>query len=181
QIAAGDRTQNRRRAGLLIQEWFGMETNAPASQATSAAADVSAPIVDGEPAPEDTAGGANPPLTFMFKHLDNRHPYLTQERGLAEATIDVFGLGYHVGKGIMHHRAVIPIHNDQGELVAYAGRWPGDDLPSGSGKYTSPPNFRKSLILFNLHRAREHAREGLIVVEGFFTVFEFWQRGRKNI
>ena len=27
---------------------------------------------------------------------------------------------------------------------------------------------------------REHATEGLIVVEGFFTVFEFYQRGRKN-
>jgi len=32
-----------------------------------------------------------------------------------------------------------------------------------------------------VHRAREHAREGLIVVEGFFTVCEFWQRGRKNV
>jgi DNA primase len=41
--------------------------------------------------------------------------------------------------------------------------------------------LRKSLILFNLHRAREHAAEGLIVVEGFFTVCEFWQRGRKNV
>ena len=44
-----------------------------------------------------------------------------------------------------------------------------------------PPGFRKSKVLFNLHRAREHATEGLIVVEGFFTVCEFWQRGRKNV
>jgi DNA primase len=81
----------------------------------------------------------------------------------------------------MQNRVVIPIHNEQGELIAYAGRWPGDDMPAQAGKYTFPPNFRKSLILFNLHRAREHATEGLIVVEGFFTIFEFWQRGRKNV
>ena len=37
------------------------------------------------------------------------------------------------------------------------------------------------LVLFNLHRAREYATEGLIVVEGFFTVFEFWQRRRRNV
>jgi DNA primase len=109
-----------------------------------------------------------------------RHPYLTQERGLREATIDFFGLGLHVGKGIMSQRIVIPVHNDQGELVAYAGRTTGEP-PAGAGKYSFPPNFKKSLVLFNLHRAREHATEGLIVVEGFFTVFEFWQRNRKNV
>jgi DNA primase len=77
---------------------------------------------------------------------------------------------------------MIPIHNEQGELVAYAGRWPEDaGWPEGEQKYKLPPGFHKSLVLFNLHRAREHATEGLIVVEGFFTVFEFFQRGRKNV
>ena len=32
-----------------------------------------------------------------------------------------------------------------------------------------------------LHRAREHAIDGLIVVEGFFDTLDFWQRGRKNV
>jgi DNA primase len=80
----------------------------------------------------------------------------------------------------MQGRVVIPIHNEQGELVAYAGRSTGEP-PEVTGKYNFPPNFHKSRVLFNLHRAREHAREGLIVVEGFFTVFEFWERGRKNV
>ena len=34
---------------------------------------------------------------------------------------------------------------------------------------------------YNLHRARTHASEGLIVVEDFFTVFELYQQGRKNV
>jgi DNA primase len=182
EIAAGDRTKSRRQAALLIQDWFGIESHATPEPEKSAAADTGAPVEDVIPSPDEPEGPVNPPLPFTFKHLDNRHPYLIQHRGLTEATIDCFGLGHHAGKGIMSGRVVIPIHNEQGELVAYAGRWPADEgWPEGEEKYKLPPGFRKSLVLFNLHRAREHATEGLIVVEGFFTVFEFWQRGRKNV
>jgi DNA primase len=146
----------------------------------SAAADVEGPQEHIGESTEDTP--VNPPLPFAFKNLDHRHPYLLKDRGLSEETIEVFGLGYHAGKGIMAGRVVIPIHNEVGELVAYAGRWPGDEgWPEGEDKYKLPPGFRKSLVLFNLHRAREHAGDGLIVVEGFFDVFLFWQRGRKNV
>jgi DNA primase len=179
-IAARDRTKSRRQAALLIKDWFGVGSEAAPVPETSAAADTQAPVEDITPPAETAEEPVNPPLKFTFKHLDTQHPYLTQERGLKEATIDVFGLGHHAGKGIMHNRVVIPIHNEQGDLVAYAGRSPGEP-PSGEGQYKFPPNFHKSLVLFNLHRAKEHATEGLIVVEGFFTVFEFFQRGRKNV
>jgi DNA primase len=179
-ITASDRTKGRRQAALLIQDWFGVTSEATPAPEKSAAAEVSPPVVAVTPTTEAPDEHTNPPLKFTFKHLDTRHSYLTQDRGLKEATIDMFGLGYHAGKGIMHDRVVIPIHNEHGELVAYAGRTLGDP-PEGTGKYTFPPNFKKSLVLFNLHRAREHATEGLIVVEGFFTVFEFFQRGRKNV
>ena len=46
---------------------------------------------------------------------------------------------------------VIPIHNDRGELVAYAGRSIDDSEP----KYKLPTGFHKSLELFNLDRAVE--------------------------
>jgi DNA primase len=181
-IAAGDRTKSRRQAALLIKDWFGVGSEAAPAPEKSAAAATAAPVEDVTPPQETAEERANPPLKFAFKHLDNRHPYLTQERGLKEATIDAFGLGHHAGKGIMQNRVVIPIHNEQGELVAYAGRWPADaGWPEGADKYQLPPGFKKSRVLFNLHRAREHAAEGLIVVEGFFTVCEFWQRGRKNV
>jgi DNA primase len=179
-ITAGDRTKSRRQAALLLQDWFGIEATTTTVPQTSATADTSAPVEDVTPTEEEAGDGANPPLKFTFKHLDMRHSYLTQDRGLTEATIDFFGLGLHVGKGIMQNRICIPIHNELGELVAYAGRSPGDP-PEGEGKYRFPPNFKKSLVLFNLHRAREHATEGLIIVEGFFTVFEFYQRGRRNV
>jgi DNA primase len=180
-ISAGDRTKSRRKAALLIQDWIGGAPAATSAPETSAAAESAPPVEDATPAEEEPTEGANPPLKFTFKHLNNRHSYLT-ERGLTEATIDFFGLGHHDGKGIMHGRVVIPIHNEQGELVAYAGRWPADEgWPDGAQKYALPPGFKKSMVLFNLHRAREYATEGLIVVEGYFTVFEFFQRGRKNV
>jgi DNA primase len=181
-IAASDRTKNRRQAALLLQDWFGVGSAAVHPEKPSTVELQQLEAADVTPPPEATEERVNQPLPFTFKHLNTRHPYLVQDRDLKEATIDFFGLGHHAGKGIMHNRVVIPIHNEQGELVAYAGRWPADaGWPEGSQKYALPPGFRKSLVLFNLYRAREHATEGLIVVEGFFTVFEFWQRGRKNV
>jgi CHC2 zinc finger/Toprim domain len=179
-ITAGDRTKSRRQAALLIQGWFGGESTAAPAPEKSAAAESSAPVEDVTPPQEAPEEAVNPPLTFAFRHLDTRHPYRTRDRGLTEATIDFFGLGHHAGKGLMSQRIVIPVHNELGELVAYAGRWPGDP-PTDTPRYSFPPNFKKSLVLFNLNRAREHATEGLIIVEGFFTVFEFWQRNRKNV
>jgi DNA primase len=180
-IVASDRTKSRRQAALLIKDWFGIESGDTPALQTPAAAENPVPVEDVTPAHEATAEPVNPPLKFIFKHLDTRHPYL-KDRGLTEATIDFFGLGHHAGKGIMHNRICIPIHNEQGELIAYAGRWPADEgWPERTDKYQLPPGLKKSRVLFNLHRAREHATEGLIVVEGFFTVFEFFQRGRKNV
>jgi len=180
-ISAGDRTKSRRQAALLIQDWFGVTSDATPAPQLPAAAEIP-PAAKGETPPhEEPDGPINPPLTFTFKHLDMRHTYL-KDRGLSDATIEFFGLGHHTGKGIMHNRICIPIHDTQGHLVAYAGRWPADTgWPEGSQKYALPPGFKKSAVLFNLHRAREHATDGLIVVEGFFTVFEFFQRGRKNV
>jgi DNA primase len=111
--------------------------------------------------------------------VDPDHPYLT-ERGLSKETVEYFGLGY-CSRGILKGRLAIPIHNDKGELVAYAGRWPGDP-PEGEGKYKLPPGLQKHLVLFNFHRAVKETPEGkLIVVEGFFDCFKVGQAGFKNV
>jgi DNA primase len=133
-------------------------------------------------APEAAPGvvKVNPPLKFALKSLDPDHAYLT-EREFSPETIAAFGVGYCTGKGIMAGRIAIPIHNEHGELVAYAGRWPGIP-PEGEGKYKLPPGFHKSLVVYNLHRARQHAKEaGLIVVEGFFDAMRVWQAGFPNV
>ena len=73
---------------------------------------------------------------------------------------------------------MVPIHNARGELVAYAGRWLGNEPPEGEGKYKLPPGFHKSLEIFNVHRAKACAREhGLVIVEGYFDVMRLYQSG----
>ena len=65
--------------------------------------------------------------------------------------------------------------------MAYAGRVVDDRLAEDKGKYRLPDGFKKSAVLFNLHRAKEHAGRGLIVVEGFFDCFRVHQAGFPNV
>ena len=109
---------------------------------------------------------ANVPLSFTLENLDPEHPYI-RERGLPPEIIQTFGLGF-CAKGIMRGRIAIPIHNEKGELVAYAGRWPGEP-PEGIERYMLPRKFKKSQVLFNLHRVR--GSEHIVLVEGYFSVF----------
>ena len=125
----------------------------------------------------------NPPLKFTLDKLQFDHPYLLECRGLTPETIAEFGLGYFTGqKGLMVGRIVIPIRNIQGELVAYAGRWPGDPPNTEAPKYKLPPNFRKSLELFNADRAfKEPADAPLAIVEGYFDAIKLYQNGWRKV
>src|SRR3990172_8702253 len=86
---------------------------------------------------------------------------------------------------MMRGRIAVPVHDGEGNLVAYAGRWVGkaEDLPEGEGKYKLPPKFEKSRVLFNLHRLPRRAVkrvEDVILVEGYFSVFWLHQNGWPN-
>ena len=131
-----------------------------------------------KPVEQEDEKGENKPLEFVLKNLQPEHPYLT-ERGLSPETIQTFGLGF-CQKGLLTGRIAIPIHNAKGELVAYAGRWPGD---TDKEQYLFPKGFRKSLELFNLDRAaKEPADKPLVIVEGFFDCIMLHQHGcRKAI
>jgi DNA primase len=119
----------------------------------------------------------NPPLRFALK-FDPSHPYLAA-RGLAPETIATFGLGYCT-RGTMAGRIAIPIHNERGELVAYAGRWPGEDWPEGEDKYKLPDGFQKRHVLFNLHRCLDQSDRvpgELVLVEGYVAAMQLFARG----
>ena len=64
---------------------------------------------------------SNPALSFCLAGLDAAHPYVSA-RGLSWATATHFGIGFYSGRGIMHGRLAIPIHDEHGRLVAYCGR-----------------------------------------------------------
>ena len=128
-------------------------------------------------APVQENAGPNKPLKFRLDKLERDHPYLV-ERGLTPETIADFGIGYCV-KGMMAERIAIPIHNSEGNVVAYAGRFPGEP-PEGTPKYKLPPGFRKSLELFNIDRAIKEPGP-LVIVEGFFGCMKLHQFGCRKV
>jgi DNA primase len=108
--------------------------------------------------------------------LDPTHPYVSA-RGLSWATATDFGIGLYSGRGIMHGRLAIPIHDEQGRLVAYCGR----SVIAADPRYRFPASFRKSLVLFNYHRAAALAHDGVVVVEGFFDSMRVHQAGFRSV
>lgn len=120
---------------------------------------------------------SNLPLGYQLEALDHHHPYL-KHRGITSDTAQAFGVGYFLGKGMMSGRVVIPIHNGQGELVAYAGRAATNQTQP---KYTFSSGFQKSAVLYNLHQIKPSSRKGLVhVVESFFGVMKLTQAGFPN-
>ena len=184
-----------RDAALLLQKWFMPDKAAAAGQTESHVAEcVTAPVPASAkpPAPpdhkppggitsmpgssdDDEGAGENPPLSFELKSLKPDHPYLA-ERGLSEATVRSYGIGY-CPKGCLRGYVAIPIRKRDGALVGYIGRWPGE--PDGDQpKYKLPKGFRKSLELFNLDRAaKADASQPLIIVEGVFDCLRLVQLG----
>ena len=174
-------------AALKAIEWFNLDAETMSANSNQEVEGKSeAPRAEAAPRPKPVVKPAlvaenatpNTPLKFRLDKLVREHPYLTEERGLSQETIVDFGVGF-CSKGMMADRIAIPIHNVKGEVVAYAGRFPGtpgEDVP----KYKLPPGFRKSQELFNLDRAIKEPGP-LVIVEGFFDAMKLHQHGCRRV
>ncbi len=176
-------------AALKAIEWFRLDPETMSAKTDDSAEQSSEAAKSETPSPPKPVARKavvtpeqstpNTPLKFRLDKLERSHPYLA-ERGLTLETIVDFGVGF-CGKGTMADRIAIPIHNPEGNVVAYAGRLPGEptgDIP----KYKLPQGFRKSLELFNIDRAiKEPAEPPLVIVEGFFDVMKLHQHGCRKV
>ena len=168
-------------------EWFGLDPEAMSADSEQEpdqpseapkASNAPRPKPAKTPAPAPENGAPNKPLGFRLDKLEKAHPYLA-ERGLTPETIIDFGIGF-CAKGMMAERIAIPIHNPEGQVVAYAGRFPGEPAED-TPKYKLPQGFRKSLEVFNIDRAsKEPADNPLVIVEGFFACMKLWQAGLRR-
>ncbi len=154
-----------RDAALRLQDWFGVT-----GSDTGTVRNSNEPVAGRDGGVEVVV---NPPLKFQLQGIDCKHAYLMSTRGFSQQTTEDFGVGFFPGKGSMSGRVVIPICNEAGELVAYAGR----ALDGAEPRYKLPAGFRKSAVLFNLHRAIATGERGLIVVEGFFDALRVHEAG----
>lgn len=114
------------------------------------------------------------PLKFKLT-LDSEHPYL-EKRNVTPETAQYFGIGY-CSKGIMTSRIAIPIHDVDGNLVAYCGRAIDNTQP----KYRFPRGFPKNQVVYNLNRIRNNQGGEVVVVEGFFDVFALYAAGIDSV
>jgi DNA primase len=166
-VAAMEQTTVRD-AALKLQQWFAISGSAGAVKQK----DTTAPAKSRGEQPTQ-----NKPLGFELKGVDVEHPYLAQ-RGIDKQTAQTFGVGYFGGRGSMSGRIVIPIHNERGELVAYAGR----SIDGSEPRYKLPVGFKKSLELFSLHRAiLNNDQRRVVIVEGFFDCMKVHEAGYPSV
>jgi DNA primase len=162
-----------RDAAARLQNWFHIvPTNGPADDNRTAKGSESVPTTETRSASVEV----NRPLEFALKGVTPDHLYFGK-RGITRETATAFGAGYFPGKGSMSGRIVVPIRNRKGEIIAYAGR----SIDGADPKYKLPTGFRKSLELFNLHRALVTGSECVVVVEGFFDCMKVEQAGFSSV
>ncbi len=162
------------KAGVLLKEWFlndfsegkrGNISSEPKKLVRKENKGVRAGIED------------NKPLEFQLKSLQADHAFF-KERGIDPATVQAFGLGYCL-KGMLKGFIAIPIHNEKSELVAYCGRAVTPEQIEIE-KYKQPPNFKKSLVVYNFNR-QDPFEKVFILVESFISVWWLHQAGLKNV
>lgn len=178
-----DKTQFRRGALALQKRYIGEgETEERSAKETP-----TEPIEEA-PADETTQCVINEPLEFELKSIDPHHAYLAS-RGLTAETVAHFGAGY-CSRGLMKGRLVIPLHDQTGRLIGYAGRLVDDaSIDADTPKYLLPGarvkngvrhEFHKGEFVFNGHRVAAEDPDGadnLVVVEGFFGAMRVFQAG----
>lgn len=161
-----------REAAIKMADWFHITDNAASS---APAAQVTTPAPKRPPKPqlvaeEEEPDKPNKPLGFTLQGIQHDHPYL-RSRGVEPDLAENFGIGFFPGKGSMAGRVVIPICNENGELVAYAGR----AIDGADPKYKLPAGFHKNQVVYNLHRVLPAHGGTVVVVEGFFDCLRVWQ------
>src|SRR5262249_622779 len=81
------------------------------------------------------------------------------------------------------NRLMFPIHNESGKVIGFGGRALAEnDQP----KYMNSPEtpiYRKSYVLYNLHRAKEGIRkeDRVVLVEGYMDVIGVYASGVKEV
>lgn len=172
-----------RAAGLLVAEWFGIETEAPRKRKASQGKRPSGSSKQGRVAetPKAEPAQGNKPLGFELE-LDPDHPWF-EEIGLEPETVEEFGLGF-CEKGTMRGCIAFPVHNAQGDLVAYIGRVPTDEPVAGVPlwRYPSTKRFSSELEVFNLHRVEPgKLGRGLLLAADPLEAVQLWQDGERNV
>ena len=108
-----------------------------------------------------------------------------REKGYSQDELLAAGLVNRRGNDYFAGRLVFPLSNARGRVLGFGARRLHDDDPI-KAKYVNSPEgelFRKSRIVYGLHRARAAVakQDEAVVVEGYTDVLALHQRGRNTV
>ena len=108
-----------------------------------------------------------------------------REKGYTQDELLAAGLVNRRGNDYFAGRLVFPLSNARGRVLGFGARRLHDDDPI-KAKYLNSPEgelFRKSRIVYGLHRARAGIakQDEAVVVEGYTDVLALHQRGRHTV
>ena len=129
--------------------------------------------------------------TFELGYAEPSGQLLTRklsERSFSPEQMEASGLVRKRNEGAGYYdnfrgRLMFPIHNESGKVIAFGGRAMNDeDQP----KYLNSPEtpiYKKTSVLYNLHRAREAVRRSghVVLVEGYMDVIGVYAAGVKEV
>lgn len=126
----------------------------------------------------------NPVLPFMgLKDLNPSHFLIRDNTVLSSGLCERMEAGFCAGsRGMMAQRFAVPIHNQQGQLVAYCGV----ALEETKERLKFPPGdkYTMGLDLFNFHRVQQDdvfLTKGLLVVEDVMDALVLCEHGHTNV
>lgn len=130
-----------------------------------------------------------------------------KERGLTDSTIEEFKLGYapsgwqhleqafprdieglkalglvrNSEKGrdydLLRDRVIFPIRDNQGRVIAFAGRALDNEVNPKYINSSDSPIFHKQHVLYGYYESRQHRANDWLVVEGYMDVIALYQAG----
>jgi len=135
--------------------------------------------------------GADSVETFELGYSDASGQALVRELGERQFTREQLeasgivrrredGSGYF---DFFRGRLMFPIHNEAGKVIAFGGRAMRDQDQPKYLNSSETPIYKKTSVLYNLHRARDTMRRSnrTVLVEGYMDVIGVYSAGVKEV
>ena len=129
--------------------------------------------------------------TFAIGFSDPSGQALTRrfaDKGYTQDQVEASGLVRRRQEGsgfydTFRGRLMFPIHSETGKVIAFGGRAMDADAQAKYVNSTETPIYRKSSVLYNLHRARDGMRKHnrVVLVEGYMDVIGAYAAGVKEV
>lgn len=105
------------------------------------------------------------------------------EKNFAPEQIEASGLVGRRDDGSLYdrfrNRLMFPIHNESGKAIAFGGRALDAGEPAKYINSSESPIYKKTYVLYNLHRAKDAIRKNgrAVLVEGYMDAMGVWASG----